>query len=196
MTAQEFYNAFIHSLDNENITKDYIKKEYENDGRWTKRITKIVCDIIEKAGLKPEKEFYRIDYIGWKERKNSIWEKAGLVEMIPCLWDLKVAVEHENKQDDWTYELVKLVHISCPLKVIIGYSPCDERGPGGLEEQRLEYAAELMSKVDAFKNTSEDEYVVILGNSKRKNRSNPGYDSFAYRGYVYREGHFCRLEQS
>ena len=189
MTAQEFYRAFKNSL------SDDFMDEYKSGRRWTGTITRIMGQIICNAGYQFEKEFYRIDYIGWMEKKNQdeIENEAKNLEMIPCLWDLKIAIEHENDQADWTYELVKLVHISCPLKVVIGYSPCDERNAGQLEEQRLGYAANLMSKVEAFKNTSGDEYLVILGNASPKNKSNPTYNSYDYRGYVYNNGKFCSI---
>ncbi len=188
MTAQEFYRTFQVSL-----SDDWFKTNYKNSSRWTGIIDYIINGIIVNDDLTFEKEYYRIDYIGWKENKEIIRNQAERVEMLPCLWNLRIAVEHENNQKDWTYELVKLVHISCPLKVVIGYTPCDERGPGGLEEQRLEYAATLMSKVEAFKNTSGDEYLVILGNASPKNKSNPMYDDFGYCGYIYKEGHFCKI---
>lgn len=189
MTAQEFYRAFQNSL------SDGFKEEYTSGRRWTGTITRIMEQIICNAGYQFEKEFYRIDYIGWMEKKNQheIESEAKKFEMIPCLWDLKIAVEHENDQANWTYELVKLVHISCPLKVVIGYSPCDEREPGQLEEKRLEYAAKLMSKVEAFKDTSGDEYLVILGNASPKNKSYPTYTGYDYRGYVFNNGKFCSI---
>ena len=188
MTAQEFYRAFQDSLSDE-----WFKSDYQNSSKWTRRIDNIVEEIISNDGLSFEKEYYRIDYIGWKDRKSTIVEEANQINMKPCLWDLRIAVEHENDQADWTYELVKLVHISCPLKVVIGYSPCDERNAGGLEEQRLEYAAKLMSKVEAFKNTSGDEYLVILGNASPKSKSNPTYYSYDYRGYVFDKGKFYSI---
>ena len=109
MTAQEFYRAFQDSL-----SVDFMK-EYTSGRRWTETITRIMEQIICNAGYRFAKEFYRIDYIGWMEKKNQVENEANDLDMTPCLWDLKIAVEHENDQADWTYELVKLVHISCPL---------------------------------------------------------------------------------
>ena len=88
MTAQEFYRAFQNSL------SDGFKKEYTSGRRWTGTITRIMEQIICNAGYQFEKEFYRIDYIGWMEKKNQheIESEAKKFEMIPCLWDMKIAV--------------------------------------------------------------------------------------------------------
>jgi hypothetical protein len=37
------------------------------------------------------------------------------------LWNLEVAIEHENESGRWYDEFVKLSHISCGLKVLITY---------------------------------------------------------------------------
>ncbi len=41
-------------------------------------------------------------------------------------WKLLAAVEHENDYKDWTYELVKLLFVNAPLRVVIGYAEYDE----------------------------------------------------------------------
>lgn len=105
--------------------------------------------------------------------------------MNPHLWDLRIAVEHENNSSDWSDELIKLAHIRCPLKVIIGYSPCDLRYPGGKENERLSFAAEVLQMVDAFDPSSQEQILVILGNSAPSKSSNPAYSDYGYKGYIY-----------
>lgn len=58
------------------------------------------------------------------------------------LWDLELAVEHENSKQDWTDEVIKLIHVKCPLKVVISYNYCDERET--TERKKLDFIANWM----------------------------------------------------
>lgn len=92
-------------------------------------------------------------------------------------WDLKIAVEHENDAKDWFDEAIKLIYLKCPLKVIIGYSPCDKREE---DIKKLRFLAKFMRKINAFQ-TYKDSYLIILGNGA----SSHDYEKFDYIGYVY-----------
>ena len=43
---------------------------------------------------------------------------------------------------------MKLIHVKCPLKVVISYSPCDERDTA--EWKKLAFIAKWMREVKAF----------------------------------------------
>lgn len=166
-------------LDAEKFFADYtsaVTYEYWNDyhdnSRWTALVTQIIKNIIEKYKLTPQTEYFRIDVSGWISYWNEIANEASELGLRPHLWDLKIAVEHENDSSDWTDELVKLAHIRCPLKVVIGYVPCDMREAEGLEDKRLNFAAKLLQKVEAFVPAAKEQYLVILGNSAPKHSKN------------------------
>lgn len=144
-------------------------------------------------GLKPQNEYYRIDAIGWKEHGDDAKQEAADVELNWHQWDLEIAVEHENNHLDWTDELTKLVHIRCPLKVIIGYNYWDCRDE--FEDKKLAYAAKWMKQIKAFDPAAKEEYLIILGNTYAKNGKRKSED-FDYRGYVYdyESEAFIRLE--
>lgn len=103
------------------------------------------------------------------------------------LWDLKIAVEHENSPKDWTNEIVKLIHIKCPVKVVIGYNYCDERDT--VEQDKLDYIAKWMQEVSAFSYGTDEEYLLIFCNCYNP-KSKADYNIFDYRGYLY--NHFTK----
>lgn len=173
--AVNFFNKF-----KSKITEDKYLDVYKNNSEFTDFVTREINEIIREMGYTSQNEYFRIDATGWISKADSIKDLAKENEMNPHLWDLKIAVEHENNQFDWTDELIKLVHIRCPLKVIISYNYCDRRDD--LEYQRLSFAAECMNKTDAFDNNSSEEYLIILGNCYSKNKD---YTNFDYRGYIY-----------
>ena len=166
---------------------------YKHDATgFTKQVTAVVNEIIKKMDCLVQNEYYRIDASGWTDKKQSIQVEANLVGLNAHLWDLQIAVEHENDVRDWTDELIKLVHIRCPLKVLIGYNYCDQRG--ALEQQRLACAAAWMQQVKAFDAHAQEEYLIILGNAAARD-ANCDYKSFDYRGYLfdYSKNEFVRL---
>ena len=92
-----------------------------------------------------------------------------------------IAVEHENDATDWNDEVIKLAHVRCPLKVVIGYNACNNRDDGDFI--KLAFVAECLRQLLCFNSDHKDEFLIILGNCKGTNRQD--YDAFDYRGYVY-----------
>lgn len=170
--------------------------DYHNSDEWTGRVTEIIVDLIKSYGLRWQKEYFRIDISGWSGRWKEIEKEAKSVGLNPHLWDLKIAVEHENDPKDWTDELVKLAHIRCPLKVIIGYAPCDERDAGS-EDRKLDFAANVLKKLDVFDPHTREELLLILGNAAPKHKDSPDYETYGYRGYIYdnTENRFRAIEE-
>lgn len=192
-TAIKFFNSFI-SETAEQITLDMYKHDAT---KFTQSITGIINTIITGMGYIPENEYYRIDAIGWSDKKADNEKDALRIGLKPHLWDLQIAVEHENDLTDWTDELIKLVHICCPLKVIIGYQHCDCRQDH--EVEKLAYAAKWMQQVNAFERSRflQDQYLIILGDARGMNHPSE-YKSFDYRGYLFNYGSNCfeRIRES
>ena len=170
--AKWFFNEF-----KTKVTEDTIDfSSYKHGKSFTPIISEKIIEIIESAELCYSKEYFRIDVSGWKDRINDIvGDTKGLKRH---LWDLEIAVEHENANNDWTDELIKLIHIRCPLKVIIGYNSYDNRN----DEEKLAVASKWMKKVNAFSSSSDEEYLIILGNTSGHDNK---YSTFDYRGYLY-----------
>ena len=93
-----------------------------------------------------------------------------------------VAVEHENDQYDWTDELVKLLYINCPLRIVIGYYP------ETLSSDELEQTIDYASKIISLANESGElvragqEYLLILGENHTdcEKLSKETYSAYVY----------------
>lgn len=191
MNAQKFYESFISLVKEENVYDDgrsFMEIYKTDEPTFTKIINNIVVpQIVEKQGWTSQNEYFRIDTVGWETKYKTINEdyskKLGLSRH---LWDLKIAVEHENDKSDWTDELVKLAHIRCPLKVVIGYVHCDERGD--MEKEKLKFAYDCLSGTKAFDPNADEEFLIIFGNGAARNKANGTYEKFNYRGYALTKG--------
>jgi hypothetical protein len=191
--AETFFKEFV-----ERVTWEEYHQSYINDAEFTPIITNVIKDIIEKMGWIPTTEYFRIDVIGYESKWESVKDKAHNAGLGAYLWNMKAAVEHENSKSAWTDELIKLMQIRCPLKVIITYNYYDERPEGDLK--KLAVAADLMQKVDSFESIKRDgeELLIIIGNGCSKKTKKSDYESFDYKGYLfnYDSNKFVELEAS
>lgn len=191
--AERFFKEFI-----ERVTWEEYHKSYLNDAEFTPVITSVIKEIIGKMGWIPITEYFRIDVIGYESKWESIKNCARSAGLGAYLWNMKAAVEHENSKKAWTDELIKLMQIRCPLKVIITYNYYDERPEGDLK--KLAVAADLMQKVDSFESIKRDgeELLIIIGNGCSKKTKKSDYESFDYKGYLfdYDSNKFVELEAS
>lgn len=188
LNAIEFYKQFKNSVVENHIHTDgrtFLEIYKTDEPAFTELVNKtLISDIVKNNGLTAQHEYFRIDTVGWNGRYLSLDEKeAKEVGLNRHLWDLKIAVEHENNKADWLDELIKLIHIRCPLKVVIGYNYCDQRDEP--EKKKLIYAAECMQRVEAFHPLDHEEYLIILGNGAPKDKKHETYNCFDYRAYLY-----------
>ena len=192
LNAVAFYKKFLLSfkedrsfIDGSGRARTYMDIYRCDEKQFTYIANKILIEeIIESFGLTVQHEYFRIDTVGYLGRYLELDKaEAKKLGMKRHLWDLKIVVEHENNKADWLDELIKLIHIKCPLKVVIGYNYCDRRENG--ESGKLRYAAECMNKIEAFNAFDPEEYLLIIGSGEPKERGKPMYQSFDYRGYLY-----------
>jgi hypothetical protein len=188
MDAKEFMIKFKSETDEERIIEGRrLFDIYLNDKEYTPVITKIINDIITSAGegIHSQNEYFRIDAVGWETHYEDMKADAKNrgIKINAHLWDLKIAVEHENSKKDWSDELIKLIHIKCPLKVIIGYSHSDERGE--IERSKLDFLSKWIQNVDAMKKGTDEQYLIILGNGCNHKTGLSDYTDFGYKGYIY-----------
>lgn len=207
MNAHEFYSAFVRTAQESTLvakemlpsfpeawgTATFLDLYRNNEPAYTELVNKyIVHKIIKDAGMTPQHEYFRIDTVGWITRYQEMAEEAHKLNLSAHLWDLEIAVEHENSKQDWTDEIIKLLHVKCPLKVVISYSRCDERDT--TEWEKLDFIARWMQEVKAFAKGSDEEYLLIFGNCFNP-KTKADYDTFDYRGYLYNRqtGRFNRI---
>lgn len=201
MDAREFYNEFVRNTNEEAVWDDKTgrgrtyREIYKTDEpAYTELVNKnIIRKIVKKAGYEPQHEYFRVDTIGWKDAGYMEMEDAKNVGLNRHLWNLMIAVEHENSKADWLDEVIKLEHLRCPLKVVIGYNYCDMRGNEEIE--KLNVTARWMKVITAYDANAKEEFLIILGSGEAKKDKAIKYDKFDYRGYLYdfRTGEFDRI---
>lgn len=183
-----FFNSFNSIFDINSPTRETAVAEYPNSKTFTDFIIFQINKIIEAQGLHPQNEYFRIDSMGYKAR----WQELPEIKILNRhLWDLEIAVEHENNSKDWLDEVIKLAHICCPLRVVIGYVPCNERDKDMI---LLNYTAEALKELNCADNVLNGEFLIILGNCKT-NKNPEKY--FNYKAYVLdaKNFQFIELEQ-
>ena len=186
MKAKEFmeeYTKRVYSL--QGVVNKYWKADYSEFTDLI--ISRVIDPIIQYVGwYNLSHEYFRIDASGWTSRSDEIEAEAKELELIPHKWDLKIAVEHENDRRDWTDEAAKLMHVRCPLKVVIGYTDSRYRdGNPKSDAAKVSRVKQWMQGLDAVKQMpADEEFLIILGNAvKRPDASDPE-KSIDYRGYV------------
>ena len=174
MKAIEFIKAFRQIFVDKRA--DAETKYYSNKA-FTSFIMPEINRVLVDNGLKTQNEYYRIDAIGWSAKSEAIKKPNG-VRLNSHSWDLEVAVEHENDPYDWMDEVVKLAHIACPLRVVIGYMPWDKRED---DQKYLDHVAKWIKTLMCKDNIQRGEFLIILGNC---NTEGEVERYFNYKGYL------------
>jgi hypothetical protein len=102
ITAGQFWDLYREAL---RLKGSWLA--YESDQTWSPIALGAAEESCKKMGLKTQREYLRIDVIGYESRSAVDW-------------DLRVAFEHENR-DDWKDELCKLTHVVADLCVLASY---------------------------------------------------------------------------
>ena len=190
--AELFFKKF-----NKEVLREIQMATYKWDTKvFTKKITELIRNLIQSSTFDKkddsQTEYYRIDVIGYKTINEDTTEEFKSVKYdlrkAPPLWALDIAVEHENNQNGWMDEFIKLCYIRCPLRVVIGYNYCDKRKDPELgDEIKVKYAMNVIEQISnktKFRIIDEDqEFLIILGNCHSKD-GNKDYDDFGYKGYI------------
>lgn len=165
---------------------------YTNNTSWTKRINKeIVPEILLKI-LKKENldvfishEYYRVDVLAGYNYKNRLPElkgKADSVGMNFYAWEPMIAFEHENKKADWYDEVIKLLFLDCPLRVVVGYNDSKNRES---DLNKLEILLEIIKAMDLLEKLECEEFLIIIGNSGVEKSYKESDEMIKYKGYLY-----------
>ena len=177
------HEAVYTELINKNIIHNIIK-EVEVDEDIISENAEYLSEHPEYKKLVPQHEYFRIDCTGYQHRFFEIdADAAKSIGLNRHFWELKIAVEHENNKHDWMDEVIKLVHVRCPLKVVIGYNYYDQREDGDIS--KLKFVSDWMQKLAAFDKNAKEEILVIIGNGAPASKNYPAYQTFDYRGYIF-----------
>jgi hypothetical protein len=182
MTAQEFWMRFC-----KNIYKDPALCERWNDtAAFTEAILEKLETVIEEDGCRIEREYFRVDLISYRSHVKANEALQGGLKRYA--WDLVTAVEHENDRRLWMDEVVKLAHIACELRVVIGYLPLHDTHA---HEEYLEKIAEELYGIKAWQATKDcGEFMILIGDCKLAHDEEER--RCVYTPYVFQDGRFQR----
>ena len=183
MNAKTFLEAFTEKA----YSDPRIIEKYWNDwSDFTKYIMSEVIDRIIATECKLSHEYFRIDASGWISKSDEIESEAKELHLNPHNWNLKIAVEHENNRRDWTDEVTKLLHIRCPLKVVIGYTDSRYRDDNALSDiNKISQVKKWMEEIDAVEQMpTDEEFLIVLGNAVKRPDTIKPEKSIDYRGYL------------
>ena len=164
MTANDFLKKFKEKMNKKSVG-DKAVSTWNNRGNFTSFIIDQIADIVNEEH-KTSKEYYNIDLIGWSQLKQNLpAPPISKYRLKKHLWSLDVAIEHENDQSDWTDELIKLLYINCPLRVVIGYISADVFSDDSKMEAILKYASDSIRLAEGETNLiiGKQEYLLIFG---------------------------------
>lgn len=191
MNAQEFWDKFSESLAKK---QEAAEKAWKYNKDYTEFIIGMMEEIIGKnhtggAGLETSKEYYRIDLTGWRQLREKIKADIpgnGSYDFQPYLWDLEVAIEHENNDKLWMDEVIKLSHIACELRVVIGYVPIEHKGE---QIRYLDYVSHAINSHLKARDNMNKDFLIILGDTKLKE----GDRKCNYTPYIWKNHKFDYL---
>lgn len=199
-------NKFCESFEDKiNETKEDLKKHwYSKTEKGTKNnpftnyiFNKVIYKILEDGscgkkyqrykkgdrGVKDccyQPEYYLIDCPGWSRVDDKIKEK----NFNYYCWSLDFSIEHENNCHDWMDEVIKLLYINCPLRIIIAYN---DRSEGNDDKFQLDLVKESIQKIIDEINRKlilqGDEFGVILGeghSTKEAKEKIPNYRYYKF----------------
>lgn len=190
LNAINFYNEFMDCIRQGAENKgDWVesKEYYESSSKFTDYVNKkLMPKCFEKFATGYSNEYYRFDVSSWEQLKSSVEDICKEVNMNPYLWDLRIAFEHENSKKDWFDEVIKLLYIDCPLKVVVGYNKYKTRFINNKEsdKSKLDVLCLILSKLNRIEDLlSKNEFLIILGNCGPGYDNNEGAEYFGYKGY-------------
>lgn len=176
-----------------------ITEVYKDSSLWTKKIMDyldgrnyLYNDKSDYKGipgeylLETEREYYRIDLIAYKNTPEICDNK---LELNRHFWNLELAFEHENNPSDWLDEIIKLAHIKCGLKVVVGYSHDKNK-------EKIELCNKLLQQLLYGKPDKNDHWLIILGECGKDEYENLAdtYVGYRYDYYDHKEPCFKEIK--
>ena len=195
LNAENFYKKYIEYIKSkdgkEAVRKYYYGSETENalikkkeETPWTKYVNRTIIPQILTGFLKeyPHQtnislskfaynEFYKIDVTGWTYLDQNDTDKELSLSFNSSgmnwhCWALEAAIEHENDPKDFFYEIIKVLYIDCPLRVVIGYNNISKRDdPCTGDLKKLRIIREQIKQLRKLDCLNRGEFLIIIGNS-------------------------------
>ena len=192
MTKEQFWNKFLSLFEEGSESLSVAQDNWNNKKKFTKLfVNDYIRKIInENNSQTTQREYFRIDITSYKNRKEEAKKIAKELNLDNCgikqyLWELEVALEHENNSSEWIDEVIKLSFINCPLRVVIGYTDLEKR------DNCLKLAAALLKERIGNNTPKGQSFIVILGKSGIKGSQ---VNKSTYKAYEYKNAEFKEMK--
>jgi len=165
--ANLFFEYFLSMLEE---SEKVNLENYSSSELWTEIITssrESIIDLVFKKysnsdDPKTNHEYFRVDNILYSrpdelELESELYNVKDDTKLNRHIWDLIIAVEHENDRNDWTDEITKLMHIRSELRVVISYSSTID------QKKEIIAATELIKHFGNYVRPEEGAFMLILG---------------------------------
>ena len=196
MKANDFWTNFRDEIERNRTTLESVWDSRSDERGQGTPFTDEMKDVIDAAvkrtcpHLATQREYYRIDLIGWLQKNTEKKERYAIEDGIAGYhlnkhaWDFDIAVEHENDPSDWSDEVVKLAYICCDLRVVIGYFPYVKQGKEAMQQNYLTAVADTLQTLGCKDNMAHGTFMVILGDVLRGEAED--FKKLSYTPYIYR----------
>lgn len=201
ITLKEFYKEFKSEVEKSDIEAEIVNRYHNryNENQKQKGYSQYIFEnliykVLKEKGYRPyvrgekkdkcyQPEYYKIDCPGWSKIKT---EDSDKVEKFSCYcWSLDFAIEHENNYEEWMDEVIKLLFINCPLRIVIGYNNRKIHTERSDELQLNSVMKSIKKIIDKYEGTrtfisENDEFGIILGEGYTNENDNNIIPGFRY----------------
>ncbi len=186
MTAKDFWMRFRDLFTEGSQSLSVAREHWKQPRNFTNEfINEYIPSIMIEENDRLEFEYFRIDIITYAQRKDEAKDYGYQGTLTPYLWDLKIAFEHENDKDNWLDEIIKLSHINCPLRVVVGYFASNATK----RKNALNFAAAMLKKKVGESLPDGQAFLLIIGDS---GISAERVTASSYTPYLYENGSFIK----
>jgi hypothetical protein len=177
VTPERFWNAFVHELSSK-LSQDALWRGIDlSDTAWTSIMMDVLTSTGETLGYREPgtigREYFRLDMAFYSYPRRP-------TDGSDLLWNLEVAIEHENHSETWFDEWIKLAHVRSGLRVLIAYHDYREGRPS--VDSKVKEALELYKGL-SYAAPSLESFLLILGPAwptRAENRRR------AWKGYTFK----------
>lgn len=132
IAAKVFWELLGSEIKSDDSWKNYFKE----NSPWTKYVFSALDNVMKRQGyFSPEgaKGLFKFDRCYFQQDPSGNWFD----------WKVDVALENENDNKEWRFELCKLSHVACGLKVLMGFHDykSNPEGPRTILEEALKVIA-------------------------------------------------------
>jgi hypothetical protein len=117
LLSQAFFGQMKHHL-----LKDADWSVYSDNTKWTTTALDAIRACCGRFTTYTQREYLNLDLVGYDRVNNGAGYRRDN-------WRIRIAIEHENDANSWSYELCKLTDVVADLRVLVTYAELGKVDP-------------------------------------------------------------------